>query len=146
MEKNSFDDNNKKFVINCTLDFNLGNILDKKKKEKITISDFNRNDQRKINSCPKILIIIINHEENKNIHFEIEEEIDIIKYVSNNNKNNTKYQLISFIENNSKTFCKSPINNNWYKYKKGKQVEKVDIIKRKNNNNIPYLLIYKENT
>ena len=146
-EKNSFDDNNKKFAINCTLDFNLGNILNKKKKEKITISkfleDFNKDDQRKISSCPKILIIIINHEEDKNIHFEIEEEINIINYVSKSNKNNTKYQLISFIENNSKTFCKSHVNNKWYKYKKGNQVEKGDI---KQKNKIPYLLIYKESS
>jgi len=147
MEENDFDDNNKKYIINCTLDFKIENI-NMKKKEKINISkfldDLNNNEKRKMITFPKILIIIINHNEEKNIQFEIEEEIDFKKYVPEDIKNNTIYQLISFVVK-EKTFCKSPVNNKWYKYKRDKNTKLEDKVKLKKAQ-IPHILFYLKNS
>jgi len=147
MEENDFDDNNKKYIINCTLDFKIENI-NMKKKEKINISKFldylNNNEKRKMITFPKILIIIINHNEEKNIQFEIEEEIDFKKYVPEDIKNNTIYQLISFAVK-EKTFCKSPVNNKWYKYKIDKNTKLEDKVKLKKDQ-IPHILFYLKNS
>ena len=69
-------------------------------------------------------------------------QIDI-KDFCNNNKENTKYELISFINEEFKPFNKSTKENKWYKYDSDKD--------KKDNNfsipksiNFPNLLIYKQ--
>jgi len=99
--------------------------------------------KKKINTCPKILIVVIKLKNREKVKFHIDEEIDIYNYMlAKKQYIQTKYFLISSIINNSLTYCKSMENNNWYKYEG-------DIIKTAQNfnnniNNVPYLLIYKQ--
>ena len=95
--------------------------------------------RRIINTCPKILILVIKYDKMTN-QFKAEEEISINEYASEKNYQ-TRYELISFIQNHSITFCKSE-QNVWYKYEGAnvKQIKNFNIIQNK----IPYLLIYKQ--
>ena len=102
------------------------------------------------NSCPQILIIVIKHNKKLNGKYLHIEKIELKKYITNDNKDTNEYNLISFIKNppiekekkDGIIFCKSPVNNEWYKYE-GLKYEKTninDIIKKEKS--IPYLLIY----
>jgi len=95
--------------------------------------------RRIINTCPKILILVIKLDK-YSIKFNAQTEINIMEYSSKKNYQ-TRYELISFIQNHSITFCKSE-QNIWYKYE-GANVKQ---IKDFNNiqNKVPYLLIYKQ--
>ena len=143
--------NNKSYFINCSLDFQLEDILNEKKgnidiyqilnnlnEESKCLECGKKYKLKRINSCPKFLIIIINQKDKNNLLFNINEQNDINNNISNKNKNNSLYELISFIIDDSETFCKSPVNNKWYSYKE-LIVEEKDI----NINTIPHLLIYK---
>ena len=77
--------------------------------------------------------------------------INLSNYITKSNDNAKEYNLVSFIKNppnekenkNGIIYCKSPVNNEWYKYE-GLKCEKTnikDIIKYEKS--IPYLLIYK---
>ena len=104
----------------------------------------------KFNSCPQILFIVIKHNNKLNGKYLHIEKIELKKYITKGNKDTNEYNLISFIKNppiekekkDGIIFCKSPVNNEWYKYE-GLKCEKTninDIIK--NEKSIPYLLIY----
>ena len=88
----------------------------------------------KIKKCQNNLLVLLNknfnnEEKNENIKFELNEIIDMKNYLKENeNKERIMYYLyaiiclnISFDENNKNiihhvAFCKSPIDNMWYKY------------------------------
>ena len=88
----------------------------------------------KIKKCQNNLLVLLNknfnnEEKNENIKFELNEIIDMKNYLKENeNKERIMYYLyaiiclnISFDENNKNiihhvAFCKSPIDNKWYKY------------------------------
>ena len=100
---------------------------------------------KKFISIPQYLIIIIKRNENNDFHFKLDENIDIKNYIGSNEIIDiSNYTLISFIKNNLISFCKSPINNQWYKYnyKQNNLQKSKNIIEDKA---IPYLLIYKKN-
>ena len=82
--------------------------------------------------------------------YNVNDNIELKNYVTKDNQDTNEYNLISFIKNppiekekkDGIIFCKSPVNNEWYKYE-GLKCEKTnikDIIK--NEKSIPYLLIY----
>ena len=88
----------------------------------------------KIKKCQNNLLVLLNknfnnEEKNENIKFELNEIIDMKNYLKENeNKEKILYYLyaiiclnISFDENNKNiihhvAFCKSPVDNMWYKY------------------------------
>ena len=148
------------YFLNCIMDFDITrksktNLL--RNKNIISISDLfgleeygkclecnNDNDcisRRIINTCPKILILVIKSDK-MDIKFNLEKEINIYEYTSKKN-HLTKYELISFIQNYSITFCKSE-QNLWYKYEGSKVKESTDFNNIQKQNRIPYLLIYKQ--
>ena len=95
---------------------------------------------------PKYLIIIISKDNNFNYNFKIDDIINIREYYYNFSKllmffNNIKYELVSFIYDKSIIYCKSPINNKWYKYE-GKNIK--EIVNFNEEMKIPELLIYKK--
>jgi len=98
-------------------------------------------------SFPQFLIIVIKNNNKIKNNFKHTDKIQLKDYSNEINE----YELISFIKNppikeenkEGVTYCKSPVNNEWYKYE-GIKCEKTninDIII--NENSIPYLLIYK---
>jgi len=98
-------------------------------------------------SLPQFLIIVIKNKSKLKNNFKHIDKIEIRK--DNNDIN--EYELISFINNppieeekkEAITFCKSPVNNEWYKYE-GLKCEKTNINEIiKNEKSIPYLLIYR---
>ena len=101
----------------------------------------------KFYQLPKYLIIIIKRKENEDIKFLIGKSfnINIKKYMSRNATNiETHYELVSLIQNNNNTICKSNTENEWYKFD-GKHVMKNINNKKyiiKDTISIPYLLIY----
>ena len=160
--------NNNYYFINCILEFDLDQILEKNNNiGKIKITDLlNKLTKKKglcecnsdlisttkFNSFPNYLIIVIQHKLKKEVNFEFEMEINLKKYKTDNNKDSYIYKLISFIESYSFknkdgiTICNSPENNQWYKYR-GIEVKEVKEQQFNNNNykNVPYLMIYKNN-
>jgi ubiquitin C-terminal hydrolase len=105
--------------------------------------DYKCSYKSKINTLPKILIVVIKLNRKENVKFHIDEEIDIFDYMSVKKQyNQTKYFLISSIINNSLTYCKSMERNIWYKYE-GDKLKTAQYINN-NINNVPYLLIYKQ--
>ena len=110
---------------------------------------------KKIINPPQYLIIIFHYKEINNLVFIINEYIDIKDFIrdsnklSNNNNNlkDTKYELVSLIQDVSVACCKSLVNKKWYKYNNKEEDEyrlpkKINLEKRKKKS-IPYLLIYK---
>jgi hypothetical protein len=106
--------------------------------------------EKLFNSCPQFLIIVIKHNNKLKGNFKHIEKIELIKYITKDNKDSNEYNLISFIKNppiekekkDGIIYCKSPVNNEWYKYEglKCEQTNIDNIIK--NEKSIPYLLIY----
>ena len=130
----------------------INNILDCTNENEGDYHKCKCNSQVKSNTkfyhLPKYLIIIIKRKENEDIKFSIEKSfnIDIKKYMSRNApKIRTYYELVSLIQNNINTICKSNYENEWYKFD-GKHVmenmsnKKFNI--KKNTISVPYLLIY----
>ena len=146
------------YCIKCTLEFDINkiaNILEKERpiniydilnnliKDNICQSENLINHFEKLKTFPKFLIIIIKQKENNNFSFNLEEFINIAKYLYDKGLECfSNYELISFIKNKSETICKSPVNNNWYIYKDNK-IEKQENLFNNPFENIPYLLIYK---
>ena len=104
----------------------------------------------KFNSCPQFLIIVIKHNNELKVNFKLNDNIELKKYITEDNHDTYEYNLISFIKNPpieekkeiGIIYCKSPVNKEWYKYE-GIECKKIninDIIK--NEKSIPYLLIY----
>ena len=150
------------YRINCVLEFQL-----EINKKEISINDLLDNLSKsgkceickqntlqlvtKLNTCPLYLIIIINFNNKLKINFKHTEKLELKKYITKENNYSSEYDLISFIKNppmeeekkDGVIYCKSPVNNEWYKYH-GLKIEKTnisDIIKYEKN--VPYLLIYK---
>ena len=141
------------YFLKLSIDFDITSKSNIFKNKNISITDlFDLKENKKciicnndcflrkiISTFPKILILIIKIDKMDN-KFNIETEININKYSSKKSYNG-RYELISFIQNHSITFCKSD-QNIWYKF----EGTKVTRIKEFNNiqNKIPYLLIYKQ--
>ena len=103
---------------------------------------------------PNILIIILSWEnvDVNNIKLKFSEKIDITKYVlkKDESKIYSLYGVITninkdFLKANSISFCKSPIDNKWYKYQdrtvnptKNTQKEVIEF-------GTPYILFYQKN-
>ena len=107
--------------------------------------------EKKFNSCPQTLIIVIKHNNKLKGKFLHIEKIYLKNYITKDNKDSNEYNLISFIKSppieeenkNGIIYCKSPVNKEWYKYE-GLKCEKSNINDIINNEkSIPYLLIYK---
>ena len=64
------------------------------------------------------------------------------KFLKENDYIRYKYELISFIINDKKFYCKSINNNSWYKYEIAKKPIKIKL--EKFPETIPYLLIFKK--
>ena len=154
--------NNPKYSINYVLEFQLEiiddeitiyNLLDTLfQKEECEACNNKKSLQYgiKFNSCPLFLIIIIKHENEFEDIFKLSANIKLKNYITEDNHDSNEYELISFIKNppieeekkKGIIFCKSPVNNEWYKYEEFK-IEKTninDIIRKEKN--IPNLLIY----
>ena len=149
--------NENQFFIKCILELELTQKPNKwKNNNNISIYDFLDLNQtlnclkcgysclykRAINTCPKILILVIKLNEKNNIKFHIDEEIDISQYLTVTKQYiQAKYKLISSIINCSLSYIKSMENSIWYKY--GTNFKTVKSI-NDNQNNVPLLLIYKQ--
>ena len=106
--------------------------------------------EKKFNSCPQFLIIVIKHNNKLKCKFLHIEKINLKNYITQYNYDSNEYNLISFIKNppiekekkDGIIYCKSPVNKEWYKYEglKNEKTNINDIIK--NEKSIPYLLIY----
>ena len=119
------------YYVNCILEFNFEQ-MNNKLKERIDIYDildciFEEDNFcecgqpikifRNLNNCPQYLIIVIKKNEINDTKFSIHENINIKKYISNNYfDKKIHYELVSFIQNCLITFCKSPVDKQWYKY------------------------------
>ena len=108
----------------------------------------------KLNTCPDILIIILNRGKGiqYQVNFDFPMRIDLFNYVKENN-NNTQYELISVIVHTGGSdmsghfysYCKSNIDKKWYRYNDC-QVDMLDdnyqiTIK---NYGLPYVLFYQK--
>ena len=149
------------YLINCSLEFKL-----EENKKEIKINDLLNNlTQKKVcakcskktlklvtkfNSCPQYLFIIIKHNNKLKVNFKHIEKIDLKNYKTIDNNDVSEYILVSFIKNppieeekkDGILYCKSPVNDIWYRYE-GLKCEKTninDIIKKEKS--IPHLLIY----
>ena len=143
----------------------------KKEKNQITIEDciryqtFGRKSDMCCNGCKanyyteskiystaeKIIFLLDRNNFNQNllnIHFIVEDKIDLTNYIefSYSPKNYELTGIISIPINRQMyvTFCKSPIDDEWYYYSNEKIIHKElnDVIKENNSNFIPSILIY----
>ena len=159
------------FSNNCfNLDI-LGCYHQNKKKNHITIEDciryqtFGRKSDMCCNDCKanyyteskifstaeKILFLLDRNNFSQNllnIHFMVEDKLDLTNYIEYS-ESPKKYELtgIVSIPNNKQmyvTFCKSPIDEEWYYYSNEEIIHKElnDVIKENNSNFIPSILIY----
>ena len=143
----------------------------KKEKNHITIEDciryqtFGRKSDMCCNDCKanyytesnifstteKILFLLDRNNFSQNllnIHFMVEDKLDLTNYIEYS-ESPKKYELtgIVSIPNNKQmyvTFCKSPIDEEWYYYSNEEIIHKElnDVIKENNSNFIPSILIY----
>ena len=107
----------------------------------------------KIYSCPNVLVLIINRGKNNmyNVKLNFEETIDITKYVSLK-EGQVVYNLTGVITHYGESgpnahfmaFCKSPINNNWYRYNDAFVTDVKDVKKDIIDFGNPYILFYKK--
>jgi ubiquitin C-terminal hydrolase len=115
----------------------------------------------KIFSNPNIFVFSLNRglingnfDDNlTNINFQLYEQIDLGNFIDQKNQVSKRYELkgivsISRLLKNYVTFCKSPVDNNWYLYDNQNVCTKmIDYIisehdSTKNNNYIPCILVY----
>jgi len=149
------------YSINCALEFTIEN-----SNKEIKINDFFDNltkmkncaicNERtlqsitKFSSCPQYLIIVIKHINKLKDNFQHTEKIELKNHKTNSNNDTSEYNLVSFIKNppieeekkDGIIYCKSPVNNEWYRYEglKFKKTNINNIIKKEKS--IPHLLIY----
>ena len=109
------------------------------------------NYQSLIYTFPNILILILEKNKNSKIKFEIEEKISLKNYILESSTG-YKFKLIGIIsklgEGSSNehylAFCKSPIDNCWYRYNND-FVNKLNDFKKDINDLIfPYILFYQK--
>ena len=107
----------------------------------------------KIFSCPNVLVLILNRGKNNiyNVKLNFEEIIDITKFVSVN-EGQVVYNLTGVITHYGQSgpnahflaFCKSPVNNRWYRYNDAVVTDVKDVKKDIINFGNPYILFYKK--
>ena len=105
----------------------------------------------KIFSSPKILILILERWKHNryDVKLDFKEDLDISQFVLKRNQSKIAYSLYGVItyidQGHFVALCKSPIDNNWYKYNGAR----VKLIKNVNNYIIefgtPYILFYEKN-
>ena len=108
----------------------------------------------KIYSSPNNLILILNRGRNNiyNVKLFFNETIDITQYVVLNNGNKWIYNLYGVITHIGQSgpnahfvaSCKSPVNNNWYRYNDAIVNPINDIQKEVINFGTPYILFYQK--
>ena len=155
-ERKFYDETSLNYYVACTLEFdinqitkkliNIYNILDCMNED----SNCNSNESvkyRKFIITPQYLIIIIKRKDNNDCQFNFNEsfQIDIKNYIQikDNDKIETKYELVSLIKDYLTTICKSTIDNLWYIYDSKKERNYNKVFDFKEMNFMPYLLIYK---
>ena len=103
--------------------------------------------KKQFKTLPKYLILIIKQSNVNDYKFKMNElilDIDINGYIIENKlKNKSKYELVSIMDNNLVTYCKSPINSKWYKYMGKDAVKEVIFNKIEKLMVAANLLIYK---
>ena len=97
--------------------------------------------EKKFLTSPQFLIIIIKQKDNIDYQIMLQENIKIKQCNLDKYNCHIKYDLISFINTNNITFCKSHLDNKWYKYDEKGIIPDIRIKEEKS---IPYFLIYKK--
>ena len=110
---------------------------------------------QKLNTCPKILTIILKcaNDNEYEYQFNFPINLDIKKYVEDK-LNGTKYELICILSHSGNknnfeyvAYCKSPVDFKWYYYK-DEQVNKISgwdqVHNEMNSNGVPYALFYQK--
>ena len=107
----------------------------------------------KIYSCPNVLVLILNRGKNNiyDVKLNFEETIDITKFVSVK-QGKVIYELAGVITHYGESgpnahflaFCRSPINNLWYRYNDATVTEVKDVKKDIIDFGNPYILFYKK--
>lgn len=124
------------------------------------INNMNSNNQEiknifRIKTCPKVLILIFQRNDNDNIKLKFEEKFDITNYTNFNKsffpeeiKNeNIIYKLYGIItkvknENHYVAFCNNYDENIWYKYDDNKEIKQMNNFKEIVDYEIPLILFY----
>ena len=104
-----------------------------------------------LTTSPKILIIFINRIEgiDLNIKFEYDEDLKIDNYI-HYKEFYPYYKLIGVVTTLDKyginkhyfSFCKSPIDEQWYKYDDDNITQVINVKQEILENSIPYILFY----
>lgn len=108
------------------------------------------NPKRKICKVYQYLIIIISKENsnyNDGYKFIINDNIDLSDYYNDTSlliKPKHPYELISFLINENIAYCKSPVDNEWYKYENGNPHKINSKIQEIKVNEVPILFIFKK--
>ena len=107
----------------------------------------------KIYSCPNVLVLILNRGKNNiyDVKLNFEEIIDITKFVSVK-EGKVIYKLTGVITHYGESgpnahflaFCRSPIDNRWYRYNDATVTEVKDVKKDIIDFGNPYILFYKK--
>ena len=107
----------------------------------------------KIYSCPNVLVLILNRGKNNthNVKLNFQETIDITKFVSLKD-GKVNYILTGVITHYGQSgpnshflaFCRSPIDNQWYRYNDAIVTEVKDVKKDIIDFGNPYILFYKK--
>ena len=108
----------------------------------------------KIFSCPNVLVLILNRGKNNvyDVKLNFEEIIDITKFVSVKEGKEVIYKLAGVITHYGESgpnahflaFCRSPIDNHWYRYNDATVTEVKDVKKDIIDFGNPYILFYKK--
>ena len=142
---NQFFKSEKEFInidsLLCSKKINI--ILNNNEKSEIT--------KIKFESCPKILIILLQLKASHNFNIYSNEKIDIKDLIINKNKNISKYELISAIGNlNScyRVYCKYLTEAKiWFDFTEidsGQNIKTIKSVKEIRKLENPYLLIYQQ--
>lgn len=103
-----------------------------------------------INTVPNIFIIIVDKKQNSEIKFEFYEKIDLSNYIQLKSIK-CIFKLIGVIcqigekDRIFYSYCKSPIDNNWFKFNNDLVSKVVDFKNEVINCNFPHILFYKIN-
>ena len=113
---------------------------------------FDSNYVTRIYSSPQVLILILNRGKGNiyNVTLNFTETIDITKYIYNENKNKMSYDLYGVITHIGQSgpnahfvaSCKSPIDNQWYRYNDAIVNPITNVQKEIIEFGVPYILFY----
>ena len=117
---------------------------------------FDSNYVTRIYSSPQVLILILNRGKGNiyNVTLNFTETIDITKYIYNEKKNKMSYDLYGFITHIGQSgpnahfvaSCKSPIDNQWYRYNDAIVNPITNVQKEIIEFGVPYILFYQLKT